>query len=92
MTIGPIVTSVWEGFRAVDYIFGIKGSLSNPLPGTIRFEYCLSQSNTVMHSSGSVEDAKREIDVYFNETEFVPWEWANSAYIHAGSFISFVEP
>lgn len=80
---------VWEGYRAVDYVLQIKGRITNPTPGTVRFDYCASERRSVMHCSGSVGNAQKEIPVYFNESDLISWEWANADYIHGGKFLAF---
>lgn len=82
MCSGPIILTVWEGYNAVSHSRKIKGDTINPLPGTIRFDYSMLPSRNIVHGSHTVEDAKREISIWFNENELIPWEQANVQYIH----------
>lgn len=83
MTSGPIVATVWQGYKAVIYGRQILGSslTSNSSPGTIRFDFSLSDVENVVHGSDSIEAANREIKLWFNETELSPWIQAKSQFI-----------
>jgi len=77
MTSGPVVSMVWQGAHAVSIVRKIVGS-TEPLSsdvGTIRGDFVLdsyqmSDLNSrsvrnLIHASGSVEDAKKEIPHWF---------------------------
>lgn len=84
---GPLVVTVWEGFKAILYGRQILGLTSSPSPGTIRFDFVLSRSRNVVHGSDSIATANREIALWFKETELNPWEQANVRFIHGYDFI-----
>jgi nucleoside-diphosphate kinase len=75
----PIVVMVVEGTNAVEAARKIIGA-TNPLkaePGTIRADIAHSMERNVVHGSDSVENAKREIELFFNESELLSgWERA----------------
>ena len=71
ITSGPSVQMVWEGNDAVAQVRRMNGA-TNSLQaetGTIRGDLGLSLQNNVIHASDSVETAKREIALYFEESE-----------------------
>lgn len=83
MSCGPIVAMVWEGNQAVGIVKKIVGS-TEPLSsdsGTIRGDYTLDSYNlaslddravrNLIHCSDPVEDAAREIPIWFNDNEIL---------------------
>lgn len=83
---GPIVAMVLEGEQAVPLVRKLVGStepISSP-PGTIRGDFSLdsySLSNAqnrplrnLIHASGTVDEAKTEIAVWFTENELHHYE------------------
>merc|ERR1712087_375580 len=80
MNSGPIFAMVWEGKEVVKQGRVMLGA-TNPLassPGTIRGDFCIDVGRNVCHGSDSVESAKKEIDLWFKETELNKYD-ANSA-------------
>ncbi|GFZ50023.1 Nucleoside diphosphate kinase [Saitozyma sp. JCM 24511] len=68
MLSGPVICMVWEGLDAVKTGRVMLGA-TNPLasnPGTIRGDYALQVGMNVCHGSDSVENAKKEIELWFN--------------------------
>jgi nucleoside-diphosphate kinase len=75
ITSGPTVQMVWEGNEAVSVVRAMNG-VTNSLEaaqGTIRGDFGLSMQNNVVHASDSVDTAKREIALYFNENEVLDY-------------------
>ena len=73
---GPIVAMVWEGKNIVNAIRSIMGK-TNPLdaqPGTIRGDFALDIGRNVIHGSDSIENAEREISIFFKQSEIVEWK------------------
>lgn len=69
----PVVVQVLEGENAVARNREIMGA-TNPAEaadGTIRKEYALSIGENSVHGSDSLENAKIEIEYFFNEDEIV---------------------
>jgi nucleoside-diphosphate kinase len=81
LTCGPIVAMILEGFGVIK---GVRKILGNTSPasgdvGTIRDDYSLDtfvladyisrSTRTMIHASDSKENAKREIDIWFDENE-----------------------
>ncbi|KIJ44406.1 hypothetical protein M422DRAFT_252415 [Sphaerobolus stellatus SS14] len=69
MASGPVVAMVWQGLDAVKTGRVMLGA-TNPLassPGTIRGDYALSVGRNICHGSDSVENAEKEISLWFPE-------------------------
>jgi nucleoside-diphosphate kinase len=75
MMSGPVVSMVWEGREAVKTGRKMLGA-TNPLesaPGTIRGDYCIEVGKNICHGSDSVENANKEIALWFSEDELLDW-------------------
>lgn len=81
LTCGPIIAMVLEGFGVITQVRKVLGSTS-PADGdigTIRDDYSLDtyvladyisrSTRTMLHASDSVENAEREIKIWFKESE-----------------------
>jgi nucleoside-diphosphate kinase len=81
LTAGPVVAVVLQGAHAVEVVRKLVGS-TDPLssaPGTIRGDYSLdsyTMSDTddrairnLIHASGEVDEAKKEIEIWFDSSE-----------------------
>ncbi|KAI9812677.1 MAG: nucleoside diphosphate kinase [Phylliscum demangeonii] len=81
---GPICAMVWEGRDAVKTGRTLLGA-TNPLasaPGTIRGDYAIDVGRNVCHGSDAVESAKKEIALWFKESDFVSWKLAQHDWIY----------
>ncbi len=90
MQLSPIIALVLEGHNAVNVVRKICGptNVEEALPGTIRGDYShdtFSLANvsdrpiiTVIHASGDLEDAKKEIGIWFGPEEIHSYEKADS--------------
>ncbi len=73
MTSGPVVVQVLEGEDAIAKNRKVMGA-TNPAAaeeGTIRKEFAESVEANSVHGSDSPENAAREINFFFSETEIV---------------------
>lgn len=71
ITSGPVFAMVWEGENVISTARQMMGK-TNPqdaAPGTIRGDYGVTVGKNVIHGSDSPESAKREIGIFFNESE-----------------------
>ncbi|KAF9264889.1 nucleoside diphosphate kinase [Marasmius fiardii PR-910] len=69
MDSGPVIAIVFEGYDAVATGRTMLGA-TNPLqsaPGTIRGDFCLNVGRNICHGSDSVENAEKEIALWFPE-------------------------
>ena len=73
MTSGPVIVQVLEGDNAVEKYRKIMGSTNpeNAEQGTIRKKHALNIQENSVHGSDSEENAKIEIDFFFNENEII---------------------
>ncbi|GLA72922.1 nucleoside diphosphate kinase [Aspergillus tubingensis] len=84
MLSGPICAMVWEGRDAVKTGRTILGA-TNPLasaPGTIRGDYAIDVGRNVCHGSDSVENAKKEIALWFSPNELQQWKHSQFDWIY----------
>ena len=83
VTSGPTVQMVWEGEGAVDVARKINGATNSRDAdlGTIRGDYGLSLQNNIVHASDSVETAKREIALYFEDSELWDYEMPDGKWL-----------
>jgi nucleoside-diphosphate kinase len=86
LTMSPIIAVVLEGHNAVAQVRKMVGS-TNPgdaLPGTIRGDYTIDTYNlsdnskrpiqNLIHASGTVQEAEREIKIWFIDEEIHDWK------------------
>ncbi|GAB1314226.1 nucleoside diphosphate kinase Ndk1 [Madurella fahalii] len=84
MNSGPITAMVWEGIDAVKTGRAMLGA-TNPLasaPGTIRGDFSLAVGRNVCHGSDSVENAKKEIALWFKPEELISWKSAQYDWVY----------
>jgi nucleoside-diphosphate kinase len=75
ITAGPTVQMVWEGADAVAQVRKMNGAThcAKADVGTIRGDFGLSLQCNIVHASDSPETAKREIALYFDESELLSY-------------------
>ena len=81
---GPVAAMVWEGRDAVKTGRTILGA-TNPLasaPGTIRGDFAIDVGRNVCHGSDSVENAQKEIALWFQDGEVQSWKQAGFDWIY----------
>lgn len=94
LTMSPIVALVFEGHNAVAHVRKIVGatSPSDAAPGTIRGDfsfdtYQLADNSkrpiqNLIHASGEVHEAEREIKLWFNDNEIHSWTRIDEALLY----------
>lgn len=91
---GPVVAMIWQGNEAVGIIRKITGS-TEPLTsdiGTIRGDLTIDSYNladpderavrNLIHASGSVEEAEKEISIWFEDSEIINYRLVNEAILY----------
>jgi len=91
---GPVVAMVWQGMGAVAVVRKITGS-TEPLtsaPGTIRGDYTIDSYTAsdidsravrnIIHSSGSVDEASKEIPIWFEPKEILKYRLINEEILY----------
>jgi nucleoside-diphosphate kinase len=94
LTSGPVVAMAWQGAHAVGIVRKIVGG-TEPLTsdvGTIRGDFVLDSYQiadvdgravrNIIHASGSVEEAKGEIDLWFNDKEIIKYRHIQDAILY----------
>ncbi|KAI5200307.1 nucleoside diphosphate kinase [Aureobasidium subglaciale] len=84
MNSGPICAMVWEGRDAVKTGRVLLGA-TNPAassPGTIRGDFAIDVGRNVCHGSDSVENAQKEIALWFKKDELTSWKSAQNDWIY----------
>ena len=94
MSSGPVIAMVWQGMGAVSIVRKITGS-TEPLssaPGTIRGDYTIDSYTAanadkravrnIIHSSGSPEEATKEINIWFDKKEILNYRLASEEIIY----------
>ena len=71
ITSAPIIAIVFEGEGAVERIRKIMGATdpAKAEPGTIRADFGVNIERNAVHGSDSVENAEKEIRLFFSEDE-----------------------
>lgn len=88
ITAGPVLAMLIEGAHAIEQVRKIRGH-TNPLTadiGSITADYTIDSYfladdseravRTLVHASGSTEEAKREIKLWFNDNEIFDYDLA----------------
>ena len=84
ITSGPVVVMVLEGKSVISVVRNMMGK-TDPLdsaPGTIRGDYGLSIGKNIVHGSDSATSAKREIDLFFEEEDFVAYRRCDEDWVY----------
>ncbi len=75
ITSAPVMAMVWEGPNAVAAIRQTMGS-TKPIeaaPGTVRHDFALEVGRNLTHASDTVENAEKEVALWFKPDELVDW-------------------
>lgn len=83
VTSGPVVAMVVEGDGAIACLRRLCGATKaeEAQPGTIRGDYAMHTGLNIIHASDSAESARREIGLFFDESEICAWAECNDAWI-----------
>lgn len=80
---GPVVAMVWEGNDAIEAARSTMG-LTNPVaasPGTIRGDFGMEIGRNLVHGSDSPENARKEVELFFDVNEIINWDRATDVWI-----------
>jgi nucleoside-diphosphate kinase len=85
ITGGPIVAAIVEGLEAIRVVREMLGATSGlkAAPGTIRGDYSASRQMNLVHGSDGPDAAKREIALYFKDSEICAQEPTLSPWLRA---------
>jgi nucleoside-diphosphate kinase len=79
-----VCTFLSAGHTCINLYAALLGA-TNPLasaPGTIRGDYGIDVGRNICHGSDSVENAKKEIALWFKEGEVLSWKSAQQDWIY----------
>lgn len=78
ITSAPVMAMVWEGPNGVAAVRQTMGATrpTEAAPGSVRHDFGLEVGRNLTHASDSVENAKKEIDLWFKPEELVSWSRA----------------
>jgi len=85
ITAGPIVAAVLEGRSAVEIARQVMGKTdcAQAAAGTIRGDLGLDLQNNLAHGSDSLENAAKEIGLFFSKGEILTYERAIDKWVTA---------
>jgi nucleoside-diphosphate kinase len=67
--------------RSVTALLGATNPLASA-PGTIRGDFAIDMGRNVCHGSDSVENAKKEIALWFKDGEVLAWKSAQHDWVY----------
>ncbi|HWQ28972.1 MAG TPA: nucleoside-diphosphate kinase [Dehalococcoidia bacterium] len=83
ITSSPVIAAVFEGTNAVALVRNTMGA-TNPAEaasGTIRGDLAVEIGRNLIHGSDSLENAEKEIALFFRPDEIVPWSRESDRWI-----------
>ncbi|MEX2374492.1 MAG: nucleoside-diphosphate kinase [Dehalococcoidia bacterium] len=83
ITSAPIIAAVFEGTDAVAAARQTLGSTrpTEAAPGTIRHDFGLEIGRNLVHGSANLDDAAREVGIWFEGIEPIDWIRATDAWV-----------
>lgn len=71
----PVMVTVWEGPNAVTAVRQTMGATrpTEAAPGSVRHDFGLEIGRNLTHASDSVENAQKEIELWFKAEELISW-------------------
>lgn len=85
VTSAPVVAMAIEGLEAITVIRNLLGATSGlkAAPGTIRGDFSCSRQMNLVHASDGEEAATRELELYFDASDFCDYAPLLTAVIQA---------
>ncbi|MBC63285.1 MAG: nucleoside-diphosphate kinase [Chloroflexi bacterium] len=83
ITSSPVVALVLEGNNAISITRKTMGA-TNPVdspPGTIRGDFAIDLGRNIIHGSANDQDAKREVDLFFDKEELCNYSRSNDKWV-----------
>lgn len=79
MMSSPVIVMCLAGVDAIEVFRTMTGVTNGrkALPGTLRGDFCMSQSVNIIHASDSVDNAKTELARFFRPEEIFDWKPSN---------------
>ena len=85
MMVTPVIVCCYEGVDAVEVVRNLAGVTNGRKAalGTIRGDYCMSFQENIVHTSDSIENAKIELERFFNPGEIFDYKMPLLDYLNA---------
>ncbi len=85
MMVTPVIVCCYEGVDAVEVVRNLAGVTNGRKAalGTIRGDYCMSFQENIVHTSDSIENAKIELERFFNPGELFDYKMPLLDYLYA---------
>ncbi|MFP4106225.1 MAG: nucleoside-diphosphate kinase [Phycisphaerae bacterium] len=85
VTSSPVVAMVLEGVGAISMVRAMMGATFGPDAGlgTIRGDFGASRRHNLVHGSDSPESARREIPLFFDESQLVDYSLNDEDWVYA---------
>ena len=85
ITSAPVVAMAVEGLEVISVIREMLGATSGlkAAPGTIRGDYSSSRQMNLVHASDGPDAAVRELDLYFDKSDFCDYESLMTPFMRA---------
>lgn len=85
MMAAPVILMCLEGVDAVSVVRDMTGCTNGrkAAPGTVRGDYCVSHQENVIHASDSLENAKAELDRFFDKEDYFEYDTPLLPYLYA---------
>lgn len=83
ITSSPVIAIVLEGFNAVEMVRNMMGKTDPQKAevGTIRGDFGQFIGRNIVHGSDSIENAQKEIDLWFSEEELASYNRIDEAWL-----------
>jgi len=84
ITSGPVVAMAVEGKDAISMVRKMVGSTDpqEANPGTIRGDYGIEIGRNIVHAADSPESAERELDIFFDKSEYNDYKRVEESWIY----------
>jgi nucleoside-diphosphate kinase len=84
ITSGPLIAIVFQGKNAVEIIRRLMGETdpAKASSGTIRGDFGIDIAHNLIHGSDSLENASKEIDLFFSADEILDYEREMDTWIY----------
>jgi nucleoside-diphosphate kinase len=85
MTSGPIIAMLWEGLECISAVRKLCGVTTGyeAEAGSIRGDYSMSQQHNVIHASDSMETAKKEQELIFDNDEVFDYDKGEYLWVYS---------
>jgi len=84
ITSGPVIVIAIEGASAVSLVRDMVGETApeDADPGTIRGDFGVDIGRNIVHAADSLDSAERELDIFFESSEFQAYERIEEKWVY----------